>query len=48
MARFRPQMRRYSYDPSRYRTYLEQLGIAYPLNAPPTAFARVERRRNLT
>src|SRR6266851_1797597 len=30
MARFRPQMRRYYYDPSRYRTYLEQLGITYP------------------
>jgi len=30
MARFRPQMRRYYYDPSKYRTYLEQLGITYP------------------
>src|SRR5881296_4304129 len=30
MARFRPQMRRYFYDPSKYRTYLEQLGITYP------------------
>jgi len=27
MARYRPQMRRYYYDPSKYRTYLEQLGI---------------------
>src|SRR6266581_2552152 len=26
MAKFRPQMRRYYYDPSKYRTYLEQLG----------------------
>ena len=26
----RPQMRRYYYDPSKYRTYLEQLGITYP------------------
>jgi aminobenzoyl-glutamate utilization protein B len=30
MARFRPQMRRFYYDPARHRTYLEQLGITYP------------------
>jgi len=30
MAKFRPQMRRLYYDPSKYRTYLEQLGITYP------------------
>src|SRR5688500_4930586 len=30
MDRFRPQMRKYYYDPTRYKTYLEQLGIAYP------------------
>ena len=30
MARYRPQMRRFYYDPSKYRTYLEQLGITYP------------------
>jgi aminobenzoyl-glutamate utilization protein B len=30
MARYRPQMRRFYYDPSRYGTYLEQLGITYP------------------
>ena len=30
MERFRPQMRRYYYDPSKYRSYLEQLGITYP------------------
>jgi aminobenzoyl-glutamate utilization protein B len=30
MDRFRPEMRKYYYDPSRYKTYLEQLGIAYP------------------
>jgi aminobenzoyl-glutamate utilization protein B len=23
-------MRKYYYDPSRYKTYLEQLGIEYP------------------
>lgn len=30
MARFREQLRQLHYDPSRYRTYLEQLGIPYP------------------
>ena len=30
MERYRPQMSRNYYDPSRYRTYLDQLGIAYP------------------
>ena len=30
MDRYRPLMRRHYYDPKRYRTYLEQLGIAYP------------------
>jgi aminobenzoyl-glutamate utilization protein B len=30
MARYRPEMRKYYYDPSRFGTYLEQLGITYP------------------
>ena len=30
MARYRPQMQKFYYDPKRYRTYLEQLGIQYP------------------
>lgn len=30
MGQYREQMRKYYYDPSRYSTYLEQLGIAYP------------------
>ncbi|HEX2076752.1 MAG TPA: hypothetical protein VHG08_03555, partial [Longimicrobium sp.] len=30
MQRYRPEMRRYYYDSTRYRTYLEQLGIPYP------------------
>ena len=25
-----PEMRKYYYDPTRYKTYLEQLGIQYP------------------
>jgi aminobenzoyl-glutamate utilization protein B len=30
MERFRPEMRKYYFDPVRYKTYLEQLGIHYP------------------
>jgi aminobenzoyl-glutamate utilization protein B len=30
MEKFRPEMKKYYYDPSRYKTYLEQLGIDYP------------------
>jgi len=35
MARYRPQMRRFYYDPTKYRTYLEQLGITYPTERTP-------------
>ena len=30
MAKYRDEMKKYYYDPSKYKTYLEQLGIAYP------------------
>ena len=30
MARFRPEMAKYYYDPEKYPTYLEQLGIKWP------------------
>ena len=30
MEKFRPEMRKYYYDASKYKTYLEQLGISYP------------------
>ena len=30
MARYRPEMKKYYYDPSKYKNYLEQLGITYP------------------
>lgn len=35
MERFRPQMRKFYYDPARYSTYLEQLGVAYPTVKKP-------------
>jgi aminobenzoyl-glutamate utilization protein B len=30
MAKYRTEMKKYYYDPTRYRTYLDQLGIKYP------------------
>jgi aminobenzoyl-glutamate utilization protein B len=30
MRRFRPELEKLKYDPSRYNTYLEQLGVEYP------------------
>ena len=30
MAKYRPEMKKFYYDPTKYKTYLEQLGIAYP------------------
>ena len=30
MARYRERMRPFYYDPTKYKTYLEQLGIEYP------------------
>jgi aminobenzoyl-glutamate utilization protein B len=30
MERYRPEMRKYYFDATRYPTYLEQLGVAYP------------------
>jgi aminobenzoyl-glutamate utilization protein B len=34
MERFRPQLEKLRYDPARYRTYMEQLGIEYPTVKP--------------
>jgi len=31
MAKYRPEMKKYYYDPTRYKSYLEQLGIKYPV-----------------
>ncbi len=37
MQRFRPEMRKFYYDPTRYKSYLEQLGIEYPTVRKPEA-----------
>lgn len=34
MGRYREQMRKFYYDPTRYGSYLEQLGITYPTVGP--------------
>jgi aminobenzoyl-glutamate utilization protein B len=35
MREFRDEMRKYYFDPARYDTYLEQLGIEYPTVRQP-------------
>ena len=40
MDRYRPEMRKYYFDPSRYETYMEQLGVSYPMLEPPSGSSR--------
>ena len=35
MDRFKPELRKFYYDPTRYSSYLEQLGVPYPPPMPP-------------
>jgi aminobenzoyl-glutamate utilization protein B len=35
LEKYRPEMRKYYYDPSKYSSYLEQLGIKYPTVRTP-------------
>jgi aminobenzoyl-glutamate utilization protein B len=35
MDKYRPEMKKFYYDPSKYDTYLEQLGIKYPTVTKP-------------
>jgi aminobenzoyl-glutamate utilization protein B len=34
MARYKPQLQKFYYDPTKFKTYLEQLGIEYPTVRP--------------
>ncbi len=36
MARYKPELSKHYYDPARYPTYLDQLGIAFPVLEKPT------------
>jgi hypothetical protein len=31
MKQYRDEMRKFYYDPEKYDTYLEQLGVSYPM-----------------
>ena len=31
MAKFRPELKKFYYDPTKYKSYLDQLGIKYPI-----------------
>ena len=35
MAQYRPEMKKYYYDPSKHATYLDQLGIKFPVLEKP-------------
>ncbi|WP_373476110.1 hypothetical protein [Sphingorhabdus sp.] len=35
MARYKPELSKYYYDPVRYPTYLDQLGIQFPMLEKP-------------
>ena len=34
MEQYRPALQKFYYDPAKYKTYLEQLGITYPTVKP--------------
>jgi aminobenzoyl-glutamate utilization protein B len=42
MAKYRPEMKKYYYDPTKYKSYLEQLGVKYP-TVKTTTSAQQER-----
>jgi len=46
MDRFRPELRKFYYDPTKYKSYLEQLGITYPPPLPPESEKGSALRRN--
>jgi aminobenzoyl-glutamate utilization protein B len=35
MGRYKGELKKYYYDPSKYETYLEQLGIPFPVLETP-------------
>ena len=35
MEKYRPEMKKYYYDPTKYKNYLDQLGIKYPTTDKP-------------
>jgi aminobenzoyl-glutamate utilization protein B len=45
LERYRPAMRSYYYDATRHRTYLDQLGVEYPVLPDSGGACRVSIRR---
>ena len=45
MAKYRPEMKKQYYDPTKYKSYLEQLGIKYPVVRPASPSSRQEEGR---
>jgi aminobenzoyl-glutamate utilization protein B len=43
VEKYRPEMTKYYYDPTKYKTYLEQLGIRYPTVRTGTPSQRAGR-----
>jgi aminobenzoyl-glutamate utilization protein B len=46
LAKYREQMRKYYYDPTRYKTYLDQLGIKYPTVKPGTSSQQQQQEKH--
>lgn len=46
MGRFREQQKKFYYDPTKYKTYLEQLGITYPTVRPAPAPVKGDADKN--
>jgi len=44
MDRYRPEMRKYYFDPTKHKTYLDQLGIKYPTVRGGTTTSRQQER----
>jgi aminobenzoyl-glutamate utilization protein B len=44
LEKYREQMRKYYYDPTRFPTYLDQLGIKYPTVRPTTSSPQQEQQ----
>lgn len=42
MDRFRPELKKFYYDPSRYKLYLEQLGVQDPPATMPEKGVNVQ------
>jgi aminobenzoyl-glutamate utilization protein B len=44
LEKYREQMKKYYYDPTKYKTYLDQLGIKYPTVKPSTSSQQQEKQ----